>query len=145
TRGTVAVWAAVVIILIVGFVPLPTVAITPPSVVVEPIPADEVRLCAGAALRLGDASGQNAGSAIALGEPSVRSGSVGAELRPAALPTTDAGTGGTSAAPQLFVLTPAPDATLAAAQSQVVDQEGFSGFAATACAEPSGSVWLVGG
>ena len=137
--------AAVAVILVVGLVPLPTVAIQPPSVEVEPQPADEVRVCAGAILRLGDETGQDAGTGVALGDPSVRSAAVGGTLRPGVLEATDAGTGGTSAAPAVFQLTPEPGATLAAAQSQVVDDEGFSGYAATACAEPSGSVWLVGG
>jgi hypothetical protein len=144
-RGTVGVWAAVAVILIVGLVPLPTVAIEPPSVEVVPAPADEVRVCAGALLRLGDATGQDAGTGVALGAPSVRSGSVGGTVQSGVLEATDAGTGGTSAAPAVLQLTPEPGATLSAAQSQVVDEEGFTGYAAAACAEPSGSVWLVGG
>ena len=144
-RGTVAVWAAVAVILVVGLVPLPTVAILPPSVEVVPEPEDEVRVCAGALLRLGDATGQDAGTGVALGSPSVRSDAVGGGLRSDVLETTDAGTGGSDAAPAVFQLTPAPGAALSAAQSQVADEEGFSGYAATACAEPSGSVWLVGG
>jgi hypothetical protein len=144
-RGTVGVWAAVAVILIVGLVPLPTVALAPPSVEVVPEPADEVRICAGGLLRLGDETGQDAGTGVALGAPSVRSGAVGGTVTTEVLATTDAGTGGTPAAPAIFQLTPEPDATLSAAQSQVVDTEGFSGYAAAACAEPSGSVWLVGG
>jgi hypothetical protein len=144
-RGTVGVWVAIAVILIVGLVPLPTVAITAPAVEVVPVQVDQLRLCAGAALRLGDVTGQDAGTAAPLGVPSVRSGVTGGQVSESVLASSDAGTGGTAAAPALFRLAPAESAALAAAQSQVVDAEGFTGLAATGCAEPNASIWLVGG
>ena len=40
---------------------------------------------------------------------------------------------------------PATAPRIAGAQSQVVEARDFVGFAAAACAEPSGSIWLAGG
>ena len=143
--GTVGVAAAVAVIAVVGLVPLPTHAITPPTVVVTPVPADQARLCAGGLLRLGDETGQNAGTASSIGAPSVRGGAIGAALQGSELGTSDAGTGGTSSAPRLLTIPATPGATLAGAQSQVAEAQDYTGFAAASCAEPSGSIWLVGG
>ncbi len=90
-------------------------------------PPTEVRVCAGALLRLGDATGQDAGTGVALGAPSVRSG-VRGRHRPSSdvLESTDAGTGGTSAAPAVFQLdAPSRARRSSAAQSQVVDERGL--------------------
>ena len=138
-RGTVAVWVAVAVILIVGLVPLPTVAITPPSVEVVPVPADQLRLCAGSLMRLGDETGQDAGTAEPLGSPSVRVGSIDGTADRSTLESES------SADPTLFRLEPSQNSRLSAAQSQLINDQGFTGLAGTACAEPSGSIWLVGG
>ncbi len=143
--GTVAVVAAAATVAAVGLIPITTAGITPPGVVVSPVPADQVRVCAGSALRLGDESGENADIPISIGVPSVRADAVGSTLDQEPISDTDASTGGTSAAPQVLRIAPGEGATLAGAQSQVVDTRDFVGFAAAACAEPSGSVWLAGG
>ena len=143
--GTVGIATAVAVIAVVGLVPLPTHAITPPTVVVTPTPANQTRLCAGGLLRLGDESGQHAGTASSIGAPSVRGGAVGASLQGSALAASDAGTGGASSAPRLLSIPATPGATLSGAQSQVAEAQDYSGFAAASCAEPSGSIWLVGG
>lgn len=143
--GTVGVAAAVAVIAAVGLVPLPTHAITPPTVVVTPAPADQTRLCAGGLLRLGDESGQNAGTASSIGAPSVRGAAIGATLQSSDLATSDAGTGGTPSAPRRLSVSASTGATLSGAQSQVAEAQDYTGFAAASCAEPSGSIWLVGG
>ncbi len=143
--GLVGIGAAVVIVAAVGLIPLPRHAIAAPTVVVTPQPADQTRLCAGAILRLGDETGQNAGTASSIGAPSVRSGSIGATLRDTQLATSDAGSGGTPSAPQVLTLPATAGATMSGAQSQLAEAQDYTGFAAASCAEPSSSIWLVGG
>ncbi|HEY4226669.1 MAG TPA: DUF5719 family protein [Pseudolysinimonas sp.] len=143
--GTVGVVAALAVIGAVGLLPLPAHRIAVPSVSVTPVPTDQTRLCAGGLLRLGDETGQNANSASSLGAPSLRADSIGASLSSAPLALSDADTGGGASAPDQLTIPAAAGATLSGAQSQVAEAQDFTGFAAAACAEPSGSVWLVGG
>jgi hypothetical protein len=143
--GAVGLVAAAAIIAAVGLVPLHSRDAATPGVLVTPVPADQVRLCAGALLRLGDSTGQNASTASAIAAPSVRDGGIGATLTRSPLAASDAGSGGSSAAPAQLTIPPAAGATLSGAQSQVAEDDEFSGFAAASCAEPSGSIWLVGG
>jgi hypothetical protein len=154
--GTIGLATALAIVAAVGLVALPTHRVEVPTVVVTPTAAEQVRLCPGALLRLGDATGENASTSSPIGAPSVRSGgftgagaqSQGRDPAVAPLATTDAGTGGTDAAPRELTIPPASaasSATLAGAQSQVAQDADYSGFAAAACSEPSGSIWLVGG
>lgn len=143
--GIVGLAAATATIAAVGLTPFPDVGPTPPSVTITPAPADQVRACAGAVLRLGTEDGQNADVPQAIGVPSVRVGSVAATVDRSPLAKTDAGTGGTSSAPEVLRVTPSDGAAVAGAQSQVTDAIDFFGFAAASCAEPSSSIWLVGG
>jgi hypothetical protein len=143
--GTVGIVASVAIIGAVGLLPLPAHRIPVPTVTVTPGPAAQVRVCPGALLRLGDESGQNASSASSLGAPSVTSGGIGASLVSRSIAVSDAGTGGGPSAPHVLTIPPAAGATLAGAQSQVATVHDYTGFAAASCAEPSGSIWLVGG
>jgi hypothetical protein len=143
--GTVGIAAAVAVIAAVGLIPLPSHSISAPTVVVTPKPADQTRLCAGGLLRLGDVTGQNAGTASSIGAPSVRSGGIRASLQDSQLPASDAGSGGTASAPRQLTLPATAGSTLSGAQSQVAEAQDYTGFAAASCAEPSGSIWLVGG
>jgi len=143
--GTVGIVAAVAVIAATGLLPLPSHRISVPTVAVTPEPADQVRVCPGALLRLGDEAGQNANSASSLGAPKVTSVGIGAELVSRPLDLSDADTGGGSSAPDELTIPPAAGATLAGAQSQVANASDYTGFAAASCAEPSGSIWLVGG
>lgn len=143
--GTVGVVAAVAIVAAVGLVPLPSKTIAAPVVVVTPEPSPQTRLCAGGILRLGDESGQNAGTPSAVGVPSVQSGAVGSAVRAQPLPTSDAGSGGAASAPTVLTLPDRASPTLSGAQSQNAEAQDYTGFAAAACAEPSSSIWLVGG
>src|SRR4051812_16969131 len=58
--GAVGIVASVAIIGAVGLLPLPSHRIAVPTVTISPDPADQVRVCPGALLRLGDEAGQNA-------------------------------------------------------------------------------------
>lgn len=143
--GVIGVAVAAATVAAVGLLPLPAVGITPPAVEVTPAPADQLRVCAGTALRLGDETGQNADVPQALDVASVRADAVGTTLDQSPIAASDAGTGGTAAAPQVLSVAPADGAALSGAQSQEVSTAGFDGFAAASCAEPTSSVWLTGG
>jgi hypothetical protein len=143
--GTVGIVAAAAIIGAVGLLPLPSHRIAIPTVTVTPDPADQVRVCPGALLRLGDEAGQNANTPSSLGPPSITRAGIGADLTNQRLDLSDAGTGGGASAPDVLTLPPSAGATLAGAQSQVAEASDYTGFAAATCAEPSGSIWLVGG
>ncbi len=143
--GTVGLLASAAIIGAVGLLPLPSHRIAVPTVTVSPDPADQVRVCPGALLRLGDETGQNANTPSSLGAPSMTRGGIGAAVTSQRLERSDAGTGLGSSAPDVLTLPPAAGATLAGAQSQAADASDYTGFAAATCAEPSGSIWLVGG
>jgi hypothetical protein len=142
--GVVGIAAALAVIAAVGLLPLPRVAIAAPSTTITPTPADQLRVCPGALLHLGDEQGQNAGTASSLGAPKRRSAAQGAEVRTHELDRTDADTGGTSSAPVVLRI-PGGDGLLSGAQSQAVATDDIRGLAAVDCAEPSGSIWLVGG
>ena len=143
--GTAGLAAAVVVIAAVGLLPLPSWSIGAPSSTVTPIPAAELRLCPGGLVRLGDASGQDAATPSSAGSATVRADAVGAELDRRQLPKSDADTGGGAAAPTTLSISPSAGALIAGAQSQTASDDDIAGFAAAACAEPTGSSWLVGG
>ncbi len=143
--GTAGIVASVAVIGAVGLLPLPSHHIAVPTVTVTPAPADQVRVCPGALLRLGDESGQNANTPSTLGAPAVTAAGIGADLTGQPIGLSDADTGGGLSAPEQFTIPPTPGATLAGAESQVANASDYTGFAAASCAEPSGSIWLVGG
>jgi hypothetical protein len=143
--GTVGIVASGAIIGAVGLLPLPSHRIAVPTVTVTPDPADQVRVCPGALLRLGDESGQNANTASSLGAPSVTGAGIGARLTRQPIALSDADTGGGSSAPDQLSIPAEAGSTLAGAQSQAADAPDYTGFAAASCTEPSGSIWLVGG
>lgn len=143
--GVAGIVASLAVIGAVGLLPLPSHRIAVPTVTVTPEPTDQIRVCPGALLRLGDESGQNANTPSPLGTPSVVAGGVGADLTSQPLALSDAGTGGGPGAPDQLTIPPTEAATLAGAQSQIADAQDYTGFAAAPCAEPSGSIWLVGG
>lgn len=132
--GVVALAAAAAVVGAVGLVPLPTVGAAPEGVVVDPVAVDLSRVCPGGALRLGEETGADADTAVPIGSPI----------------TVDAATGGTAERRVLdgaveLRMAAGADAALAGAQSQAVEARDYVGFAALACAEPSSSIWLVGG
>lgn len=142
--GVVAAGVAVVVVGAVSFLPLPTVGTEPRSVTVDPAPADQVRVCPGAAVRLGDESGADADAAFAIGEARIAAAAQGGDLERVRLASADAGAA-SSAAPEQLRVAPADGALVAGAQTQDVDAPDFVGLTAAACTEPSGSLWFVGG
>lgn len=142
--GTVGTAAAALVIAAVAFLPLPTVGPPPRTVTVEPAPADQLRVCPGAAMRVGDETGQSTDSAFAIGGATTAGAVLTGELERSRLASADPAAA-SQAAPELLRAAPAAGELVAGAQSQDVEAPGFRGFAAASCAEPSGSIWLVGG
>lgn len=142
--GVVAAGVAVVVIGAVAFVPLPTLDPGARGVTVDPAAADQLRVCSGAAMRLGDESGADADSAFAIGTPSLGGRALGGDLERTRLTSADPAAV-PSAAPESLRVGPSTDALLAGAQSQDVEVSDFDGLTAAGCSEPSGSTWLVGG
>lgn len=142
--GAVAAAAAVAVIAGVAFLPLPTLGNAPRTVTVEPDPADQVRVCPGGAVRVGDEVGGSADSVFAIGSPAVDGGVTGGDLERTPLASADPAAAAGSA-PQALRAPPADGALVAGSQSETVDAADFRGLTAAACPEPSGSIWLVGG
>lgn len=142
-RGLAGIATAVAIIAAVGLVPLPTIGVTPLGTPVEPQPADLLALCPGAALRLGDETGADAGQAYAVGRPDL---TVVADGTPASASLTPGAVGTPEQAPTLLRLEPTGTAALAATQTQWLGGEGgLRGLTVAGCTEPASSAWLVGG
>jgi hypothetical protein len=142
--GTVGVAAAAVVIAAVAFLPLPTVGPAGRTVTVAPAPADQVRVCPGAAMRVGDETGESTDAVFAIGAAATAGEVVGGALERTRLTSADAAAAA-RAAPEALRAAPAEGELLAGAQSQNVDAPGFHGLTAASCDEPSGSTWLVGG
>lgn len=142
--GTVAAGVAAVVIAAVAFLPLPTVGPEPRTVAVEPAPADQVRVCPGSAMRVGDEIGGSTDSVFAIGSPTISAEVRGGELERVRLASVDPAAAEAST-PEALRAPPFDGALVAGAQSQDVDASDFRGLAVASCAEPSGSIWLVGG
>lgn len=142
--GAVAAATAVAVIAGVAFLPLPTLGNMPRTVTVEPAPADQVRVCPGGAMRVGDEVGGSTDSVFAIGIPAVDGFVTGGELARTPLASADSAAAGGSA-PLTLRAPPTDGALVAGSQSESVDAADFRGLTAAACAEPSGSIWLVGG
>lgn len=138
--GLVGVGAAVATIVFAGRLDLPDIGTAPASTTIQPVAADQSRVCGGTLIELGqDAAAATAATSV--GSPAVVAGSA-ATSSVLTAPDDSSGREGPT------VLSSGPSdggSTLAGAQSQSVALERLSGFAASACSEPSAESWLVGG
>lgn len=142
--GAVATGVAGLAIAAIALLPLPLHAADPRTVTVEPAAAAQLRVCPGATVRLGDATGENAAEAFAIDAATIDGAAVDGDLERARLRSADA-SAPPSAAPEVLRVPPTQGALVGGAQLQNVDATDFRGLAATTCGEPSGSSWLVGG
>lgn len=132
-------------IVVASVVPLPDVSATPQPVTVMPEPVAQQLVCPGAALRLGDESGENATSArVVPGQRVTALGGSGVTTTSVPLAGVE---GSNAASAPLVVSVPASEEVVpvSAAQSQVLDGAELAGLAAAACTRPSSDTWLVGG
>ena len=147
TSGLIGVAASVVVVVAAATIPLPTWSVTPASLVVTPESASGTRVCTGAPLRLADDTGAGAGTASALGVPTTTVAGDG-PITVTAVAQSDAGTGGTDAAPVVLTIAPGVDGERrldAGAQSSRIAAGDVQGLATQTCAVPTGRQWLVAG
>ncbi|GGF01056.1 DUF5719 family protein [Mycetocola zhadangensis] len=143
--GIVGVGIAGASVFAVGTFELPRVTAAVPSAVVTPTAADQARVCAGPLVQL---AGDGSSNASSFGAAEL---TVGSESEPTQTPLVAPNNlaGDAFGSPIVVSEPSATDATtaplLAAAQSQSAALGDLSGFAASACAEPSAESWLVGG
>jgi hypothetical protein len=142
--GTVAAAVAAITILVVGLVPLPTTATAPRTLTIEPAAADQLRVCPGSAMRLGDESGGSTDTAFALGSAAISGDVVDGTIERTRLTSADPAASA-DAAPEVIRVPASDGALVAGAQLQDVDVPDFTGLVAASCTEPNGSIWLVGG
>src|SRR6185312_1113025 len=91
--GTVGVVIAAAVVAAAGWLPLPTIAITPSATTVTPVPTDQQRVCAGPILRLGSDTGEGATTASSIGTPHVDYSASEGEPSASQLESTDSTTG----------------------------------------------------
>lgn len=142
--GAMAAGVAAVTILAVGLVQLPTTQATPRALTIEPALADQVRVCPGSTIRLGDEFGGGADTAFTLGAPAISGDVIDGRLARDRLTSADPAAS-PSAAPEVIRVPASDGAIVAGAQVQDVEAPDFRGLTASSCTEPSGSIWLVGG
>lgn len=144
--GALAIAFAAVVVFAATAFPLPTAGAGPQSSVVTPVAAPQQRICAGPVLRLGEETGQDATTAISLGQAEVtRAATSGTPT----LENMDPSANEANDPPQRLLLPPPADGVdrgiLAGSQSQNVDSGEYVGFAASECIKPASDLWLVGG
>ena len=148
--GAIGIGVAIATITAATLLPLPTLGTTPVGVLVTPVPTAQQLVCPGALLRLADDTGQGATVSSSLGNPATTFAAGGGRATSTAIETSDAGTGGATAAPAV-ISTPPDDVDptalllLSGGQVQSVAEGEFVGLAAAACTPVSGESWLAAG
>ncbi len=140
--GVIAIGVAAATLAAVSLGSLPTVEQRPTGVSVTPVPTPARLVCPGSVLRLGELGGENASTAVAIGQPRyVTAATAGSPS------TVSLQTGGSAVSGGEPVLVTGDDdtASIAAAEYHDVDSGDYRGLAAAACAVPTTDVWLVGG
>ena len=143
--GIVGVAIAGASVFAIGSFDLPRVTAAVPSAVITPTAADQARVCTGPLVQL---AGDGSSNASSFGAAEL---TVGSESEPTQTPLVAPNNlaGDAFGSPIVVSERSATDAAtaplLAAAQSQSAALGDLSGFAASACGEPSAESWLVGG
>ena len=148
--GLVGLGVAVATIAAASLLPLPTVSADVPSERIVPVPTAQQLVCPGAILRLSDESGAGATQVSAVGRPIVLTAVSSGSRESTPIASSDAATGGTSAAPTVVSTPPGESGTgervtLSGAQSQQVAEGDLQGLAASGCTVANGEAWLTGG
>ena len=147
--GAVGVLVAAAVVTAAAIIPLPSYTAAVPSLKVTPVETGQELVCAGSILALSESADTDASATTALGSVAVVSGSTTDEITTTALANSDAGSGGTAAAPQVVTADVDPASNepllLSGAQSQRAGTEDYFGLAASTCTVPTADTWLVGG
>ena len=141
--GTAGLVAAAALVAATLWAPLPTLTAGAAHTAVTPQLSEQMRVCAGAALRYDDETEAAVGIEGLRLETSTTAGAPDATRQPID------NTGSTQGSSSTVATVPAGDATapaaLAGATSQLIETEEISGFVAAECVEPRSDTWLVGG
>ena len=140
--GVIAIGVAAATLAAVSLGSLPTVDQRPTGVSVTPVPTPARLVCPGSVLRLGELGGENASTAVAIGQPRYVTAATAGSPSTASL---QSGGGAVSGGEPVLVTGDDDTASIAAAEYHDVDSGDYRGLAAAACAAPTTDVWLVGG
>jgi hypothetical protein len=143
--GLIGVAIAVVTVGAATLLPLPDHSVSRAPIVVSPAATSQQRVCAGALLVLGNASGEGASVVSSIGRPTVRFGQSSGSATSGLLGSTDNTSG---VAPQVVTLPASTDGArplISGAQSQSAATNDVYGLASAECREPDNDTWLVGG
>jgi len=140
--GVIAIGVAAATLVVVSLGSLPTVEQRPVGVTVTPVPTPARLVCPGSVLRLGELGGENASTAVAIGQPHYVTAATAGSASTVSLQT---GGGAVSGGEPVLVTGDDDTASIAAAEYHDVDSGDYRGLAAAACDVPSTDVWLVGG
>ncbi|MEI5584921.1 MULTISPECIES: DUF5719 family protein [unclassified Agromyces] len=127
---------------------LPTLAVEPPSALVQPAESSQLRVCPGPLLELaGDASDATAASSFGTAAVAIAADPADAVVEQAPIEAPDNAGAGADGGPLAISAEPGSveGGMLAGAQAQQAAAESVSGLAAAACAEPAAESWLVAG
>jgi hypothetical protein len=143
--GLVGVGVAAATLAAAALLPLPTFTAPPPAVDVVPVSGEQLRVCGGPLLRLGDESGQGANAASALGAPVVSRAASRGDVTNSPIDSTNEISGRSASVLSLAATGEGAQPFLAGSQWQQIASGDFVGAASAECIEPSDESWLVGG
>jgi hypothetical protein len=147
--GLITVGALAILVAASILLPLRGPHAQPVSTIVAPVPTVQQLVCPGGLLRIGSESGSDATTPSSLGAARIVSAAVPGVVSVGAFAVSDAGTGNSSAAPQLLSAPPVAASSapplVGGAQSESISTDEFFGLAAASCVAPAASTWLAGG
>ncbi|WP_445965274.1 DUF5719 family protein [Agromyces sp. ZXT2-6] len=149
TAAALAVAGAAAAALLAGMlVPRPTLAVEPPSALVQPAESRQLRVCPGPLLELaGDASDATSASSFGAASVAISADPADAVVDQSPIEAPDDAAASADGGPLAISAEPGAveGGMLAGAQAQRASAESVSGLAAAACAEPAADSWLVAG
>jgi hypothetical protein len=149
TAAALAVGAAAAGALLAGILlPRPTLAVEPPSALVQPAESRQLRVCPGPLLELaGDVSDATSASSFGSAAVAIAADPADAVVDQTTVDAPDNAAASADGGPVAISAEPGTveGGMLAGSQAQRASAESVSGLAAAACAEPAAESWLVAG
>jgi hypothetical protein len=149
TSAALAVGVAAAAALLAGLLmPRPTLAVEPPSALVQPAESRQLRVCPGPLLELaGDVSDATSASSFGAAAVAISADPADAVVDQSPVDAPDNAAASADGGPIAISAEPGSVEVgmLAGAQAQRATAESVSGLAASACAEPAAESWLVAG
>lgn len=149
TAAALGVGVAAAAALLAGvLLPRPTLAVEPPSALVQPAESRQLRVCPGPLLELaGDASDATSASSFGAAAVAISADPADAVVDQSPVEAPENAAASADGGPIAISAEPGTveGGMLAGAQAQRASTESVSGLAAAACAEPAAESWLVAG